>query len=399
MDIAPSEGDRLRWRTFDGATGALSKSDADSWISTYGWTDRPDNHQVSFSDCNAGEIKFDQVAGHRIDFNVTETIFHSRDIDLAGRLVLPAGQGRVPIVVLLHGGETDSARDFNALQRLFPAAGVGAFVYDKRGTGASKGQYTQDFQVLAEDAVNAMREARRITGRRLSRSGYQGPSQGGWIAPLAAARLPVDFVIVTFGLAVSVIDEDQEEVALEMSLKGHTDAEISKALQVADAAEAVISSSFTQGFERFDAVRAKYRDEPWYKDIHGNYTYLLLPYNADELREKGKQYIFGTPWHYDPMPTLRALQTPQLWVLGEDDLQAPSAETSRRLKSLINEGRPITLAVFPHAEHGMTEYETDANAERVSTRYSPGYFAMLRDFAVSGRLRGAYGASIITARH
>jgi uncharacterized protein len=249
----------------------------------------------------------------------------------------------------------------------------------------------------ADDAVAAMREARRIAGDRVGRTGFQGGSQAGWVEPMAATRIPVDFVIVSFGLAVTVIDEDQEEVALEMGLKGHNAEETSRALEVADAAEAVISSSFTQGFERFDAVRAKYRNEPWYKDVHGNYTYMLLPYTAAELREKGKEYVFGTPWHYDPMPTLRAVQAPQLWVLGEDDLESPSAETSRRLKSLIHAGRPITLALYPHAEHGMTEYEMGRDGERVSTHYTAGYFAMMRDFAATGRLHGPYGASAITA--
>lgn len=396
VDIAPSTEDRLRWRQLDGTTGSLRKSEDGHWASTYGWTERPDGKQVSFSACDAGEIKFGGLSGKRMDFTVTETTFHSHDVDLVGRLVLPKGHARVPLVVLMHGAEHDSAREFNPLQRILPAQGVGAFVYDKRGTGASQGQYTQDFSVLADDAVTAMREARRIAGDRVGRTGFQGGSQGGWVEPIAATRIPVDFVIVSFGLAVTVIDEDQEEVALEMQVKGHNKEEIAKALEVADAAEAVISSAFTQGFERFDAVRAKYRNEPWYKDVHGNYTWMLLPYTADELREKGKAYVFGTPWHYDPMPTLRAVQAPQLWVLGEDDFESPSAETSRRLKTLIQAGRPITLALYPHAEHGMTEYEVGSDGERVSTRYTAGYFTMLHDFAATGRLHGPYGASVIT---
>jgi hypothetical protein len=84
-----------------------------------------------------------------------------------------------------------------------------------------------------------------------------------------------------------------------------------------------------------------------------------------------------------------------LWILGEDDLEAPSAETSRRIKTLIAEGKPITLALFPAAEHGMTEYEVAPNGERVSTRYAPGYFSMMRDFARSGQLSGSYGSSTV----
>lgn len=80
----------------------------------------------------------------------------------------------MPIVVLLHGAEADSAVRSNSLQRRLPPAGVGAFVYDKRGTGSSTGEYTQDFQILARDAVAAMREARRLAGDRAARIGYQG---------------------------------------------------------------------------------------------------------------------------------------------------------------------------------------------------------------------------------
>jgi hypothetical protein len=172
------------------------------------------------------------------------------------------------------------------------------------------------------------------------------------VAPIAANREPVDFVIVSFGLAVSVIDEDQQEVEIEMREEGHSPAEIASALEVAGAAE---------------------------------------------LRDMGAKYRWGTPFRYDPLPTLRADRTPQLWILGGEDYEAPSAETSRRIKSLIVDGRPFTLAVYPRAEHGMTLFETAPdNGERLSTRYAPDYFAMIRDYARDGRLHGAYGDAAIT---
>src|SRR5437667_8452759 len=145
---------------------------------------------------------------------------------------MPKSNDPVPIVVLIHGAERDSARDSYAVQRLLPAENVGAFGYDKRGTGGSDGKYTQDFDTLADDAIAAMREAKRIAGTRCARIGYQGGSQGGWVAPLAATHAPVDFVIVSFGLAVSVIDEDQEEVGLEMGFEGDGRGELSRAVEV-----------------------------------------------------------------------------------------------------------------------------------------------------------------------
>ncbi len=397
VDVAPSvDDDGLRWSRFDGSTGLLTALPGGGWKSTLGWTDRPDGKMVSFSPCAAGEISFDGMAGRRIAFDVTPARFTSHGVTLVGRLVLPPGGERVPIVVLVHGSEQDSALATYPLQRVLPAAGVGAFVYDKRGTGASGGHYTQDFSLLADDAVAAMREARRLAGPRLGRIGYHGGSQGGWVAPLAANRAPVDFVIVAFGLAVSVIDEDQEAVEIEMREKGHSPEEIAKGQEVAAAAEEVFASGFTRGFDRLDAVRAKYGHEPWYKDVHGDFAHFILPYSKAQLLAMAPKYRWGTPFYYDPMPALRADTTPQLWVVGGEDYEAPAVETGRRITSLIDAGRPFTLADFPHAEHGITLFDTAPDGERLSTRWEPGYYAMIRDYARDGALHGGYGEAVVT---
>ena len=66
-------------------------------------------------------------------------------------------------------------------------------------------------------------------------------------------------------------------------------------------------------------------------------------------------------------------------MLGTDDLEAPSAETAKRIKSLIAEGKDYTLAVYRGAEHGMTEYELNANGERISTRFAGGYLQIMAE--------------------
>jgi uncharacterized protein len=398
VDIAPSEGDTLRWRQFDGTTGALHKSDNGVWKSTHGWTDRADGISVSFSACSAGLISFSGASGRRIEFDQREVTFKSHGIVLAGRLVMPKGHARVPIVVLVHGSEHDSALTDYSLQRMLPAQGVGAFVYDKRGTGKSGGNYTQDFSLLADDVVAALHQARRLAGARLSRIGYQAGSEGGWVAPMAANRAPVDFVIVCFGLAVNVIDEDQEGVELQMREKGYPPEVIAKALEVAGAAESVFESGFQNGFPKLDELRAKYASEPWYKDVHGDYAFFILEHSDAELRAQASEFNWHTPFRYDPMPALRADKVPQLWILGGEDYESPSAETSRRIKSLVGDGLPFTLAYYPGAEHGMTLFETGADGSRVSTRYSADYFRMILDFAREGRLHGTYGDAELTTR-
>lgn len=395
VDIAPSEGSALRWRRVDGASGKLTHGQGDAWVSTFGWTDRPDGNDVRFTDCAKGGISFHGITGQRIPFDVHDVTFAGDGgTRLVGRLILPSGKDKVPVVVLVHGSEHDAARTFDAMQRELPAEGVGAFVYDKRGTGDSDGKYTQDYSVLANDAVAAMKEARKLAGARAGRVGYRGGSQGGWVAPLAASRTKVDFVIVGYGLAISPLEEDREAVAFDLHLKGYDQSVIDKAWELSDAIGLILSSNLTQGYDQLDAARDKYRNEPWYKDVRGDFTYLVLPMSDEDIREKGKAYMFGTPWHYDSMAVLDKLQTPQLWMLAEDDIDAPSGETLRRLASLQAKDMPITTALFPHAEHGMTEFELQPDGTRVSTRYSAGYMQLTIDYA-KGTLHPPYGASQI----
>ncbi len=396
VDIGRSSEDKLRWRRQDGTSGELTHTGDGSWSSTLGWTGKLDGIRAIFPSCGSDGIRFDGKQGTRVAFDVTETRFAVEDAELAGRLVMPKGTARVPIVVLIHGSEHDSARDYYSLQREFPAAGIGAFVYDKRGTGGSSGDYTQDYLTLANDAVAAMRAAKRLAGRRAGRVGYQGGSQGGWVAPLAARIERVDFVLVGFGLAVSPLQEDRSAIALDVTRHGYGADVMVKAMQVADASAAILMSNFQAGYDKLEAVRSRYGTEPWFKVIHGDVTWVLLEKSPDELRVAGPKLFAGIPLHYDPMPVLRNLTVPQLWILGEDDVDAPSAETTRRLRTLNATGHPIAAAVFPHAEHGIYEYETTADGQRLSTRQPNGYFHLMRDFILGRALEPQYGTATLT---
>ena len=336
VDIGASDAGRLRWRRFDGTTGALAKSAGDRWTSTLGWTGRSDGKTVRF-DCKAGRIVFDGKPGRRIPLQVTDTTFEGAGVRLAGRLVLPPGDARVPIVVLVHGSEHDSARDLYALQRQLPAAGIGAFVYDKRGTGASGGAYTQNYLLLADDAIAAKNEALRLAGARAGRIGYQGGSQGGWVVPLAARIEPVDFAIVGFGLAVSPLQEDREAVALDLSRRGYGPDVVAKGEEIADAVAGIILADFRSGYDTLASVRAKYANEPWFKYVRGDITFFFLDTPEAGVRAQGPVLLAGVPANHDPMPVLRNLDVPQLWILAADDQEVRRDAVSAQLRRLLTE--------------------------------------------------------------
>lgn len=390
----------LRWRLMDGRTGKLTQRDG-AWTSTRGWTDQADGVSVSFGDCAQGQIRYAGHAGQKLRFDVRETRFQGNGVELRGRLVLPEGRDKVPLVVLVHGSENYSGVDLYHLQNLFPANGVGVFVYDKRGTGGSTGKYNQNFYQLSDDAAAALREAKRLAGARAGRTGFQGGSQGGWVAPLAASKEPqAEFVVVGFGLADGVLAEDRDQVAMDLRAAGFGDADtLAKAREVSDATGLIASSDGQRGWEELDALRAKYGAQPWWKALKGEYTGLVVnKTRAEVLAELAKQDV-DVSWDYDPMPVLRGLRAPQLWIVGGSDLEAPSDETQKRLVGLAGEGRPITTAVFPAADHGMLEFDVDAKGERQHTRVADGYFRMQLDWIKRGKLDHApYGSAKLLAQ-
>jgi dienelactone hydrolase len=390
---------QLRWRRVDGTTGLLSLAD-DAWRSTTGWTGRADGKVVRFGDCAEARIDFDGQAGSKIAFDITETRFAGKGEQLRGRLVLPPGDGPVPIAVIVHGSEDYSGVDFYSAQHLFPAQGVGVFVYDKRGTGQSTGKYTQDFHLLSDDAVAALAEARRLAGPRAARTGFLGGSQAGWIAPLAASKTgDAAFVVVGYGMADSPLAEDRDQVMLDLRRAGYGDDVMAKAREITDATGAVVASRREADWERLEALRRRHAGEPWYPKIKGEFSGLLLQHTREQIEATAAQHDKGTTWNYDPLPVLRALRIPQLWILAGADREAPPEETRRRLVALAEAGHPITTVVFPDTDHGIREFETGRDDSRTYTRVADGYQRMQVDWILTGTLPHApYGRARLLAQ-
>jgi pimeloyl-ACP methyl ester carboxylesterase len=395
VDIAP-EGAALRWRMIDGSVGKLSRQPDGNWESTEGWTETRDGKHVTFGSCSDASIRFAGVGGRAMSFVVRDISFESGGATLRGRLVLPSGTGRVPIMVLGHGSEKTSALVNGFRQRLYPAYGIGVFVFDKRGTGGSGGKYTQDFEVLASDMAAALQQTRQLAGARAGRIGFEGGSQAGWVLPLAATKTDVDFVIVGYGIAASPLVEDRTQTMQDLAAAGWGADVLAKAREVTDATAAIRLAHFASGYEKFNDAVARYRNEPWFKNLKGEYTGEMIKYTEAQLRVGGPQRDEGTLWDFDAVGVLGRLKTPLLWMVAGKDSEGPGEETPVNLLALKALGHPISVALFPNAEHGIHELRILPDGRRELVAYGRSYFAMEMDFARNGRLKRSYpGAKLL----
>ena len=329
----------------------------------------------------------------RIPMTTTDTGFSSVGTQLAGRLIEPSGpaaSGR-PLVVMVHGSERTPALNSSYAYAL-AAQGIVVFVYDKRGTGGSEGEYTQNFELLATDAAAALAHAKTMAKGRFSRAGYFGGSQGGWVAPLAATRSAADFVAIGFGLVASPIDEDREEMISEARELG-LDADAMKLINRLSASTArLVLSNFTQGYEDLAQVKRELEQRPWSKNIHGEYSGDMLRLSEDELRRVGRPLFDNVEliWNYDAVAVLKRLNVPLLWVLAEQDREAPIETTRNVLLDLKKAGKPFDIYLFPDTDHGMMEFISNADGSRTVTRITNGYLQLLGDW-IKGRTGAAYG--------
>ena len=323
----------------------------------------------------------------------SNTRFESGGIMLAGRLMEAPGAGKdTPLVVFAHGSEgsgwIDRARDpYQMVGR-----GVSVFVYDKRGTGLSEGEYTQNFPRLADDLVAASREAKRLAQGRYSRFGLMGVSQGGWIAPLAQARAKAEFLGIGYGLVVDITEQDAAQVAKELRDRGYGDDVIAKARTMTDITARLVKSGYKDGLDDLSTFQQQFGKEPWFALIKGGYTGVLLGMPIEELRKNGVPRFdkLGVDWSQDPVQVLRQVTVPQLWALAEDDRQTPPAVTVERLTALRSQGQSISVYLFPQADHGMRSYDQASDGTRKPTVITPGFYDLMADWAKGG-VAGKYG--------
>jgi len=334
--------------------------------------------------CQSGTmVTVDNDQLQKLELRETDTRFPSSELDLAGRLIEPAQEAADrPLVVLVHGSEKTATIGASPYPYILAAQGIAAFAFDKRGTGSSDGHYTQDFQALASDVAAASREAKRLAQGRFARFGLFGSSHGGWIAPLAAKPGGAGFLVVAFGLVLTPMEEDAEQVYDEMRRMGYPEAEIAKARDVTDATGVIVASRFTAGFDKLEAVKQKYSDSPWLREIEGEFTGAVLRASESDLRSgtSGDFEDLDMPWRHDALAVLQTLGVPQLWVIADEDTVAPGMLTRRRLASLQSDGLPITTALFPDTEHGMLEFIEETDGSRRYTHITEGYFRLVADY-------------------
>jgi hypothetical protein len=299
---------------------------------------------------------------------VRDVAFPSVDLVLSGTLAVPDSRAPAPGVVMVGGsGPSDRTNDnfFPPIRRGLVEAGFAVLSYDKRGVGASSGDWLagtiDDFAV---DAAAALDFLRCQPGVQAETTGLFGHSEGGWVVLRAAARVNVPWVVTNGCPGMTPAAQDRYALATALqAIAGITphDAEIT--LAVYD--RLVEAGRRGADFDEATRLVQSSSNPASVEDLFGEYW--------SETDESLWEFTKRKQDH-DPIPDVLRLRCPHLATFGGADELVPVADSIGLFAAAAcrTERHPratLTVELFPHADHRV---QVHAGTELV-----PGYVETL----------------------
>jgi len=335
FDVLVASDSGFTWRRQQGGEARLVfERGSDGAVTAFAWSE-------AGAGGASGRARRDEAHGYA----QAEVRFASGGIELCGLLMLPRGGERRPGAVVIHGSG-DSDRDnvwaFSIANHL-ASSGIAVLLPDKRGSGQSRGDWKAvGFEELAQDALaglGVLAARPEVDARRV---GLVGLSQGGWIAPLAAAR----DARVAFAASVSCAPVTVRVQVLH---------ELAQTIGKAGGPEAVEIALELMGMA-FEFGRTGAGWEDYLAGVEAAPPGLAGAFPT--ARDDWRWAWYARVLDFDPLPLWKELAIPGAFFLGAEDEHdnVPVAEGLRRLETLA---KPALRAhVYPSSGHALDDPAT-----------------------------------------
>ena len=310
----------------------------------------------------------------RVDIERREDVrFSNGDVQLAGTLISPATQGPHPALILVHASGAEDREYLLPFARFLIRRGMAVLGYDKRGVGASTGDWnTASFDDLAGDVVAAFEYLKTRGDIQHAQIGMLGWSQAGWVMPLAATRAKdLAFLVSVSGAGVSGAETTIDQARNEMAANGMQSEMIDQIGELMRLQYEFLRTG--QGWHRYMAARERIAAR-----LGGN------PPESFPATQDHPYLQFIRPLIlYDPAEAIRQLQLPVLALFGELDNNILAEKNRAAWEAALEAGghSDYTLRILPRANHALLEAMVGTNAEmRSLRRFVPAYSEVVVDW-------------------
>ena len=354
----------------------------------------PTTFQITFTKNNKGEIsglilkeagRPDRIAKKARFYHEEEVTFQNANVTLAGKLLLPSAKGPHPAVILLHGsGAQDRNGERSEIRWVadhFARHGIAALIYDKRGFGASTGNWaTASFSDFAKDALAGLKLLQSRSDINPKQIGLWGVSQAGWVMTTATSMSKeIAFIISVSagGSGYTVTQQNNYNIGTEMRTAGFSQDEVAQVMtsynlfyDVVRAGEGGDGSKLDAAIRQAQQQNAKLKD--W-----------LPPLSSEINWKKKDQWFLAFDIDFNPVPLWESYDGPVLGIFGELDSSTPVQQVVPILGKALASRRNTDYAikVFPKANHNIMEAVTGSDNELPQlTRFVPEYLDTMTDW-------------------
>jgi uncharacterized protein len=292
---------------------------------------------------NAGQFDLHRVsASADKPYTKQDVTFQNGAVRLSGTVFAPRTPGRHPGITFVQGSGAEGRWATAYLADYVARHGIVALTYDKRGVGASTGDWRAS--TLGDLAADARAGVALLAGRadvNASDVGVYGHSQGAQLSPAIAENNPsVSWIIAADGPVGPQYRQDLYRVdnvlAQHFSGAQLDDAERLYA-EFVDVARTAAPH---------DKLRADIRmagDAPWL-------DYLGIPDDQSWIWD-----WYRGAGNYDNTGAWASVRVPVLLLFGAGDALVPPKQSVAQTLDILraHDAEPLTVRIFPGADHAL----------------------------------------------
>ncbi|NND94382.1 MAG: alpha/beta fold hydrolase [Flavobacteriales bacterium] len=283
----------------------------------------------------------------RINTITSDIRFDLGDIKVDGEIIRPEGNGPFTTVVIVHGRGCGSKDDWSQRPEVLAQYGLAVITYDKRGNESTG--YPCEMTNMRMHAKDLVKVTQKVKSMKFTEDvGYLAYSAGGWVAPMAAAQIDIDFMATIVGPSTSVKQQqlDCSVYYVRDQLKLDDDA-VNEALEYCELEFSDDSPEIV--FKQMKALLDSARVNGWI-DVLEDSDIIGTPEGLDSLWVRRNRY--------DPAEDLQAFEGPFLSVIGGSDFVVPYKENIARFKELFDNVSKTNyrITMIPSANHGMEHW-------------------------------------------
>jgi len=310
-------------------------------------------------------------------------------VRLAGTILMPAGAGPFPAVVMVTGSGPQNRNEellghkpFLVITDYLARHGIASLRYDDRGIAGSTGNFAASTSAdFANDAQAAVAFLRKQPGIAPGHVGIIGHSEGGLIAPIVAARdTNVAFIVLLAGPGLpgdSILLLQAELIA---KANGAPQAMIDTSLAVNARLYAAVkgASDSADAVARVNAVADR---------MAASLPVAQQAQARTQLQTVKAQVL--APWmqyflKYDPRTALRQVRVPVLALDGSLDLQVPPKQDLAAIDTALTRAgnRDHEVRELPGLNHLFQPAKTGSPNEyaAIDETFSPTALQIIADW-------------------